>query len=116
MTATWPSTLPQRFLSDSFAEESADNLIVSNMSVGPAKMRRRTTAAVRPISGSMYVTAEQLATLRAFIGNDIADRALPFTFPDQRGGPALHVRMTAPISISAMGLEWRVGIALEVLP
>ncbi|NLS03626.1 hypothetical protein HGP14_09680 [Rhizobium sp. P32RR-XVIII] len=112
----WPSTLPQSFLRDGYAEEGADNLIVSEMSVGPAKMRRRTTANVRKISGGIRVTDDQFATLRSFVSDTIADRAMPFIFPDPHGGADLLVRMTSTYKVATLGLEWRVDIELEVLP
>lgn len=112
----WPSALPQSFLRDGFGEEGADNIIVSEMSVGPAKTRRRTTANVFPITGGMRMTDTQLAAFKTFVKVDIADRALPFTFPDPYGGADLLVRMKSPHKVSSMGLEWRVELDLEVLP
>lgn len=112
----WPGTLPQKLLRDGFAEESPDNLIVSDMSVGPAKVRRRTTAAVRMIRGTLHMTSAQVSTFRTFVKTTIADRSQPFTFPDPYGGAALLVRMPTPYRVSAVGIDWRIDIELEVLP
>ncbi len=95
--------------------EGADNLISSQTSVGPAKVRRRSSSAVEPLSGSMNMTTAQLLTFRAFVKETIKDGALPFAFPDPVGGPALLVRRKAH-AISAFGVDWRVNLTLEVLP
>lgn len=116
MTAAWPATLPQQFLRDGFEGTSADNIIASSVSTGPAKTRRRTTAAVRPLSGTMIMTSAQLATFRAFVSTTIAERSRPFTFPDPYGGSDLLVRMVEPFKDAPNVLDWRVTITLEVLP
>ncbi|PTM92858.1 hypothetical protein [Mycoplana dimorpha] len=112
----WPASLPQAFLRNGFAEEEADNLIISEMSIGPVKMRRRTSANVRSISGAMHMSGAQVAEFRTFVRTTIADRSLAFTFPDPFGGTALLVRMTSPYRLSPRGIGWRVDIDLEVLP
>ncbi|MBB3591730.1 hypothetical protein FHX08_002074 [Rhizobium sp. BK529] len=112
----WPATLPQVFLRDGYDAQGADNLIASSVSIGPAKVRRRTTAAVKPLSGSMIMSSTQFQVLVDFIENDIADRAKAFTFPDPHGGAPLLVRMTQPIKEASVGADWRIQIVLEVLP
>ncbi|MBX4884046.1 hypothetical protein HJA90_10670 [Rhizobium bangladeshense] len=113
---SWPATLPQAFLKDGYSEEEADNLLASNVSVGPAKVRRRTTSDVYPITGSMMMSEAQRQIFRSFVQADTKDRAIAFTFPDPHGGSALLVRMRQPPSYAAIGISWRVQIALEVLP
>lgn len=113
---SWPADLPQEFLQDGYSEEGADNLLATNVSVGPAKVRRRTTANVRPITGSMMMLEAQYQTFIDFVIDDIKDRAIAFTFPNPHGGSPLLVRMRQPASVSSVGVDWRVQIGLEVLP
>jgi len=113
---SWPVTLPQAFLKDGFSEEGADNLLASNVSIGPAKVRRRTTSNVEPITGTMMMSDTQRQAFKAFVKDDIKDRSIAFTFPDPHGGSALLVRMRAPPTYTPIGISWRVQIALEVLP
>ncbi|RUM06819.1 hypothetical protein [Rhizobium chutanense] len=113
---SWPSSLPQMFLRDGYSEEGADNLIASNVSVGPAKVRRRTTANVRPITGSMMMNETQYQAFIDFVADDLKDRAIAFSFPDPHGGSPLLVRMRQAASVAAVGIDWRVQIGLEVLP
>ncbi|WP_246828126.1 hypothetical protein [Rhizobium binae] len=108
--------MPQAFMSEGYSEEGADNLLASNVSVGPAKVRRRTTANVRPITGSMAMREDEYQAFLLFVKNDIKDRALAFTFPDPHDGSSILVRMRQPHSTAPFGIDWRVQIALEVLP
>ncbi|MDH6273570.1 hypothetical protein M2311_003660 [Rhizobium leguminosarum] len=113
---SWPAELPQAFLKDGYSEEDADNLLASNVSVGPAKVRRRTTSNVQPITGSMEMSEAQRQAFKSFVKNDIKDRSKAFNFPDPHGGSPLLVRMRQPASYTPIGIIWRVQIGLEVLP
>ena len=115
MTATWPTTLPQCFTVSSYEEETADNLVTSETSVGPDKIRRRSTADVSTLSGDLIMTNAQCEALRTFVKVDLAGRSRAFFFPDQRGGTAL-VRLADPLKIARTGPKWVVRMKLEVLP
>jgi hypothetical protein len=112
----WPATLPQYFLRDGYSETDPDNLISSDTSIGPAKLRRRSTSAIRPIAGTIVVTEAQYAIFQSFRANDIKSGALPFTFPDPHTRAAILVRLHGPPTYSVDGKDWHIGIALEVLP
>jgi hypothetical protein len=113
----WPTSLPQCFIAEGFAYESPDNLIASETSIGPAKVRRRTTSNVQKLSGTMVMDDTQLSTFRAFVSDDIKDRSLTFNFPDPFGGTSpLLVRMPNTYKISVFGLIWKVAFDLEILP
>ena len=55
----WPSSLPAPLLS-TFKETPPDNVIRTSMDVGVAKVRKRTSANVRPISFSLMLTPAQV--------------------------------------------------------
>jgi hypothetical protein len=116
MSVSWPGTIPQYFLRSSYSEEAPNNLIASSVSIGPAKVRRRTTANVWKMSGSFMMTAAELATFKSFVSSTIADGATAFLFPDQFGGSARLVRITSPYGVSPFGADWQVSLELEVLP
>lgn len=118
MTVAWPSTLPQCFLADSISLEQAQNVISSEMSVGPDKVRRRSTAAVRPMTGTLKLDAAQYEIFTAFVETDIADGARPFLFPRQEPplGTSILVRLKPPYKVSRVGNHWRVTLDLQVLP
>lgn len=112
----WPGTLPQGLLIDGYSEQGPNNLIRSENSIGPAKVRRKTTAGVKKVTGSMVLTAAELATFRTFYSTDIADGSLTFDFPAQSGGSTWLVRFTDPYDISPFGIDWRLSMKLEILP
>ena len=116
MTVSWPNTLPQQFLREGFGGTSPDNLIASEMSIGPAKVRRRSTAAAWPLSGIMVMTDAQFTRFEEFVDDDIASRSKAFYFPHPRGGAPILVRMPKPYRWEAEGIEWRVSFELEVRP
>ncbi len=115
-TPVWPATLPQNMLMRGYAEASKDNVIASQNDIGPDKLRRRATAAVRPVAGSVVLDDDQLEILRDFIADTIGDGALAFTFPAQSESGTWLVRLREPVGIAPFGLRWQVTLALEILP
>ena len=113
----WPSTIPQAFVLNSYVEKGANNLIKSDNSAGPAKMRRKTTANIRQVSGDMMMDATQLATFRTFLTSSIGYGALPFTFPAQSEAGTWLVRIDPQYDLVAASPSlWRVSLKIEVLP
>lgn len=113
----WPASLPCRFTATSQSHEGADNLIRSEMSVGPDKARRRSTASVSRLSGDMVMTSAQRATFATFIKQEAKDGALPFTFKDPYGTGSILVRYVPAYRVSRFGAgKWLVSLQLEVLP
>ncbi|NEI48644.1 hypothetical protein GR217_13145 [Rhizobium leguminosarum] len=116
MTAFWPYDLPKRFTIPSYQETRPDNVIYSDVSVGPAKARRRTTSNVWDQSGTMVMTYGQYRSFLTFLSETISDGAAAFWFPDRLGGADLLVRIKEPPKASLDGNLWQVSITLEVLP
>lgn len=115
-TPVWPASLPQYFLIRGYAEAARDNVVRSENEIGPAKARRRATAAARPVSGLMIMTQAQLATLRTFLADTIGDGALAFTFPAQSESGTWLVRLTQAVEFERIGADWEVSLDLEILP
>lgn len=119
MVDAWPSGLPQKFEQDSFSEGVGDNLLETQPDQGPPISRRRSTAAVRPISGVMKCTAAQVAMFRSFFDATILSGAVPFSFPDQMQSGDLLVKFTKqnPPAWSASGWDtYDLRLTLQVLP
>lgn len=119
MPDSWPEALPRCFTFDSLDEGLGDGRIRSDNDAGPAKVRRRSSAAPAPLSGEMIMTPAQWAALRTFITVTTIGGSLPFLFPAQdASGSQLLVRFAENLprrSRHAAG-KLRVSIALEVLP
>lgn len=118
MVDTWPATLPQYLLADGFAQSFGDGRLRTRTDMGPAKVRRRSTAVPAPLQGQMIMDSSQFATFRAFVSVTLSDGVLPFTFPDPVAGAPILVRIAdnMPRWVSKGGDNWLVSLDLEVLP
>jgi len=117
--ATWPGTLPTDFLTQGFVESAPDNVISSDMDIGPPKTRRRASAAVRPIKGVLKMTAAQVATHDTFFTDTTYDGAEAFDWTDPRTGGSvsfLYSPGAPPTYESAGGDYWNVTINLLTMP
>lgn len=119
MVDVWPATLPQHFLQDGYSEGVADGRLVSQMEAGPAKVRRRSSAMPRPLTGRMLMDDDQLDDLRGFVDATLIGGSLPFTFPNPTdfGATGILVRFASALPRwSWRGPDaWDVSIDLEVL-
>src|SRR5262245_60736734 len=84
--APWPSGVPHCITQETFGSGVGNGLLRTDTDTGPPKVRRRFTAVTRPLVGTIVMTYAQLATLEAFIADDLAGGSLPFTISSQRGG------------------------------
>ncbi len=114
--AVWPTSLPAPAL-NSLQESPPDNVIRSNMDKGPAKLRRRTTANIRPISFAMVLTAAEVVILDSFYTDDTFSGSEEFDYNHPRTGVACTARFVAPPEYSEReGAAYNVGVSLEILP
>lgn len=115
----WPITLPQIYLIEGFAQGMGKNTYRFQSDVGPAKVRRRTTIASRPMSGSFYMTGHQLGIMKTFINEEIEGGALPFYFPAQppfTGSYLVRLAEELPQWDYLAPDAWKVDLKLEILP
>lgn len=114
---TWPSGLPQKPLVDGYQETLPNQTLRTEMDAGPAKTRRRTTAAVRSINAAYILTATELASLETFYLQTLSGGALSFLWPRPRGTGTWRCRFKKPPAIAAMnGRAFRAVLELEHLP
>ena len=114
---TWPETLPQRGLTDGYQSGTGDGRLRSDNDAGAAKVRRRFSAVVRPLSIIFEMTTEQLSTFRTFVSDDLAGGIMPFTFPAQGEAGTWTVQMGREMpQWSPRGLGWAVKMDLVILP
>lgn len=119
---TWPDTLPQTpYSPDNQTPEytPTDNTIRTTVTVGPAKLRRRFTAVPETVKLVLYVTSDQLATLKDFVQEQLQD-VLPFEWTDFRDGSQGTYRFAKGwASVSQKydsGDMWCLNLELELLP
>ena len=115
--ADWPSTLPQIPLENGFSESPPDTTIRTKMDAGPAKIRRRFTANVRPISLSFILRKAQIATLDTFYTTTTLSGSAPFSWLSPRTSSPESFRFTAPPEyVKISGDFWAVSLKLEQMP
>jgi hypothetical protein len=112
----WPSSLPTQFLHGTYEEALPDGRIRTDMEVGPAKVRRRTTAAPRPMKGQMTLDNSQMGALSTFWTTDTVYGSRAFTMTHPWFGNTVLVRFVEAPSWTRIGDHVQVTFDLEVLP
>lgn len=109
--ATWPSELA--ITRDNYRETPPDRVIRSNMGVGPDKLRRRSSSAVRKLSLILFLNDTELQTLDDFY---LANDSLAFDFTDPRTDAVVRARFASPPSYPERETNWNASVELEILP
>lgn len=113
----WPVTLPVSPLLDNFHETLPATVLRTEMEQGPAKVRQRTTAAIRKISFGYLLNSAQAGILDNFYTTTLSGGALAFDFSHPRTGDTLSCRFINPPEYAAVnGSYYRVLLSLEILP
>lgn len=122
--AVWPESLPQVPEIAGYSEGLGKQVIRTDMDAGPAKVRRRTTANVRPLSVQYTLTTAQLDIFIAFWTDDCQGGALPFQMRDPRdANGTILVRFAEDVAWTALaandgagGKMYRLPLTLEIVP
>lgn len=114
--ATFPASLPNPLING--RKEAPPNLIIrTEMDQGPAKVRKRFTAGVRPLSVSFVLTEAQVSTLDTFFVTTTNGGADAFTMEDPRTDTNESFRFTEPPSYTPISYNaYDVKLELEQLP
>lgn len=115
-TPVWPPSLPQVLEIDGYSERFPDVVKRTAMETGPAKRRRRFTAAPVPIRGKVTLTAAQRAALRTWFDTDLQGGALSFDWTHPVTGAAATYAFVAPPEIRGDDGVLPVTLDLELLP
>ena len=90
--AIWPVGLPQKFLQQGYTEQDAPQVISVTYDVGEPQTRPRSQYRGRKISGSMRMTATELATFNTFFNVTTISGTQPFEFSDPLTGLTINVK------------------------
>ena len=118
----WPAGLPQKPTHQGYAQREQTNVARSQMGYGPAKVRRRTTAAIQPVNASLTLTGSEKDLLRDFYETDTEGGTVRFNWVDFLTDPDggvndVEYRFTSPIQWSSRGPDkWLAVMNLEILP
>lgn len=113
---TWPATLPYPAL-NTLKESPPKNVLRTQMDKGPDKVRRRTTANVRPLSFTLKLTPAQVETLDTFFVTTTSSGADEFDYIHPRTGASVTARFVSePDYAESEGVIYNCSISLEILP
>jgi len=113
---TWPTTLRDLWLKDSFQETPPNNMIRTEMDAGPAKVRRRTTSNVRLFQGKLFLTKTLVATLDTFFVTSTVSGTLTIALNHPRTKVAGTYRFVSEPQYTRYDSGWVATIQLELLP
>jgi len=108
---TWPATVPVH--RSGYSETPPSRVIRSDMDVGPAKVRRRSSSAVRQATLKLLLTPDQIQDLDDFY---LANDASAFDFVNPRTGETVQARFVDTPPYEVNETMFNVGIELEILP
>lgn len=114
--AVWPLSLPQE-PDIGHIEEAPNNLLRTQMDVGPPKVRRRYTAAVRSVEMPLELDDAQTTTLHDFFTTTLKDGADLFDWKLPRTGGAVTFRFVKPPKYECIHPKrYQTVLSLEILP
>lgn len=115
---SWPGTLPQNTLYESWGVESLyDEPIKTEMEDGPPKMRRRSLTNWSKVSVAYKMTAAQLQTFKTFVQTTLGHGSSMFTLPiyvPGTGNSSKTVFMEGAPKIETMGLSFKISFDVKV--
>jgi len=115
--AVWPNTLPAIPLVEGFKEAAPDTSIRTQMDTGPARIRPRYTAGVRPIAGKISCDKTQVATVDTFYLTTLLQGSQSFDWAHPRTGVTVSFRFTKPPTYEPAHKDrWTVTLDLEIMP
>lgn len=118
--AAWPGSLPQ-YMEIGISEQRQQGFVRTENSMGPAKQRKRFTAAARYVTGTMTLTKAQRDTFETFYSTTLGEGAAEFTMSDAKDFGTVTCRFVdAPemqlIAAGGSTGHWKVNLSLEILP
>lgn len=114
---TWPVDLPQAVLVNNSYQQNF-NVIRSTVGVGPAKTRKRSTAAIREYDCTLILRSlAQRNRFDQFVDSDTSGGADSFNWKDPQTGDSAELRFVSIGKITHMGnYVFQVDFVLEKLP
>lgn len=114
---TWPDSLQQNVNADSFTFTPGETVLRSDVDVGPAKVRRRTTRSVDTMQATINLPLNLFSVLDQFYRTDVNGGASAFQFVHPISRLPVTVRFTkAPVYTPLGGIEFQAALELEILP
>lgn len=103
MAVSWPATLQDKLNQESFSVELGDTVLRSDMDIGPAKVRRRTTRPIDVYTCSINLYQTDYSTFMTFFNTYINGGVTPFEFVDPFSGNLTEFRFVGTPTVSPLG-------------
>lgn len=113
---TWPAALRDLWLRDGFREVPPRNVLRTNMGIGPAKVRRRTTSNVRAFFGQMFLTSALVTVLDDFFVTSTKSGSLTIELKHPRTGSTGTYRFVKEPQYAPRDRGFVASVQLELLP
>lgn len=117
--SAWPSSLQQKMDVDGFQYRFGNTAVVSDMDVGPAKVRNRFTDAIDGYDCQHTIDIDDIAIFKTFYKTTLGNGTLKFTFPDPITGVVTEFRFTpgqTPIFRPLGGRIFTLNMSWEFVP
>lgn len=113
----WPTTLPTALLLSGYSQSLANVTLRTKMDVGPAKVRRRSSAGIEPVNGKIVLNKTELGYLRTFHDDTLLGGSLRFAWKEPITAAAVEFRFVSPPTWTTLdGGLYSVSLELEILP
>ena len=117
----WPASLPAFVETDGFDDAFPETVVRTPMESGPAKQRRRFTAAPEPLRAGLVLTKAQHDTLKTFFVTTCKGGSLAFDWVHPISQAAASYRFKAPPRVAPLGqvaglAMVKASLDLEILP
>ena len=120
-TIDWPSTLPS-FPLTKWSYTHNVPVTVSEMEIGPPKIRLRETTDSRTINGTIVLDESQIEIFRDFVITTLSRGVYTFNWPDFITGVSIEVGLLLRTNGQLYSIKqtgdhtYEIGITLEVQP
>jgi hypothetical protein len=118
---SWPATLPQeQFIG--LTDQRQVAVVRTQMDEGPAKVRRKFSAAVRDVMVPIVLNGTQRGAFDPFFISDLEEGALAFDWDDPVTDSTLSFRFIEPpqwtleVGGAPAARIWKATMKLEILP
>lgn len=114
MPIVWPAGLPQNMLFDGYSEKLPDGSVRTEMDAGPPKIRKRSDAGYREISGQVILTTTQVEDLVGFYEDTLSQGSVLFEWKNQITQTTAEFRFREPPEINPVSANlFRATLQLE---
>lgn len=113
----WPDDLPPAPVLAGYQEVAPTTVLRTQMDAGAPKMRRRFSAAPRPLKCALSLSKEEVELLDVFFNETCEGGADRFEWVHPRTGETVEMRFTQPPQyVPQADNLWTAQLVLEIMP